>query len=200
MMCIQPESFELKIHVLNLAQVRTVYRERLIRDFPSDEVKPLSMIERALKRGDYRCYGGFSGDTLWAYAFFVTVQEQGKALWLFDYLAVEENHRDQGIGSAFLQALDREILPEADIVLLEIDDPDHAEGAERIRRLRRAAFYSRNGLIDIGVTACVFGADFRILEIPLHGRHSPDECHTCYSACYRHMLPPMLYKRMVHIT
>ena len=200
MMCTQSESFELKIHVLDLAQIRTVYRERLIRDFPVDEVKPLPMIERALKRGDYCCYGGFSGDNLMAYAFFVTVQEQGKSLWLFDYLAVEENHRDHGIGSAFLQALSKEVLSAADIVLLEIDDPDHAEGEERIRRLRRAAFYSRNGLINTNVTARVFGVDFRILEIPLRGSHSPDECRLCYSACYQHMLPPMLYRRMVHIS
>ena len=151
------------VRMLSLNEIRAVYRERIVNDFPENEIKPLSMIERAIRRGEYRCYGGFDSVGLAAYAFFVTIRENGQAVWLFDYLAVDRERRDQGVGSAFLQALRQEVLPEADMVLLEIDDPDTAEGEELAHRLRREAFYARNGLIDTGTTAQVFGADFRIL-------------------------------------
>ena len=187
------------VRLLTSGEIRTVYRERMTRDFPPDELKPLRMIERAIRRREYRCYGGFYGDDLAAYAFFATIRENGRTVWLFDYLAVDEPRRDRGVGSAFLQTLRRDILPEADIVLLEIDDPSFAEGEEREHRLRREAFYLRNGLIDTGLRACVFGVDFRILEVPVHGQHTIDICRPGYSAVYRHILPVLLYRRMVSI-
>ena len=158
------------------------------------------MIERAIRRGEYRCYGGFDSVGLAAYAFFVTIRENGQAVWLFDYLAVDRERRDQGVGSAFLQALRQEVLPEADMVLLEIDDPAAAEGEELAHRLRREAFYVRNGLIDTGITAQVFGADFRLLEIPVHGTHAKEACRTGYDAIYRRLLPPLLFRHNVHIS
>ena len=189
----------LTVRLLTLNEIRTVYCERIVDDFPENEIKPLKMIERACTRGECRCYGGFTGEALAAYAFFVTNRENGQAVWLFDYLAVERERRDQGIGSAFLQALSQEILPEAEMVLLEIDDPAAAEGEELARRLRREAFYVRNGLIDTGITAQVFGADFRLLEIPVHGTHAKETCRARYDAIYRH-LPPLLFRHNVHIS
>ena len=188
------------VRMLTLNEIRTVYCERIVDDFPENEIKPLKMIERACTRGEYRCYGGFTGESLAAYAFFVTIRENGQAVWLFDYLAVDRERRDQGVGSAFLQALRQDVLPEADMVLLEIDDPAAAEGAERDHRLRREAFYTRNGLIDTGITAQVFGADFRILEIPVHGTHTKETCRARYDAIYRHLLPPLLFRHNVHIS
>ena len=188
------------VRMLSLNEIRAVYRERIVDDFPENEIKPLKMIERAIRREEYRCYGGFDSIGLAAYAFFVTNRENGQAVWLFDYLAVDQPRRDQGVGSAFLQALRQEVLPEADMVLLEIDDPAAAEGAERDHRLRREAFYTRNGLIDTGITAQVFGADFRILEIPVHGTHTKEACRAGYDAIYRHLLPPLLFRHNVHIS
>ncbi len=188
------------VRMLLLNEIRAVYRERIVDDFPENEIKPLKMIERACTRGEYHCYGGFTGESLAAYAFFVTIRENGQAVWLFDYLAVDRERRDQGVGSVFLQALCGAVLREADIVLLEIDDPAAAEGEELAHRLRREAFYARNGLIDTGITAQVFGADFRLLEIPVHGTHAKETCRAGYDAIYRRLLPPLLFRHNIHIS
>lgn len=189
----------LSIRPLEPAQIRAVYKERMTVDFPPDELKSLAIIERAIRRSEYRCYGGFIGENIAAYAFFVTIRERGETVWLFDYLAVEQSRRDQGIGSAFLQALQREVLPEADAVLLEIDDPDFAEGEERLHRLRRERFYHRNGLVDTGVTANVFGVDFKILEVPRRALHDRETCQDYYRELYRRLLPSDMFSREVKV-
>ena len=195
----EQEPIQLTIRLLTLPEIRTLYKERMVHDFPADELKPLTMIERAVKRGEYRCYGGLEGGAIAAYAFFVTNREEGQTIWLFDYLAVDEARRDRGIGSAFLQGLGRDVLPEAEMVLLEIDDPAFAEGAEREHRLRREAFYLRNGLIPTGVTANVFHVDFSILEVPVHGTHAQEACRAGYEAIYRRLLPPFLFRQNIRI-
>ena len=93
------------VETLSLAQTRALYHERMTRDFPPDELKPLAMIERALARDEYISYGAVSGGDIWAYAYFVKLKEQGKPYALFDYFAVRQDLRDQGVGSGFLQAL-----------------------------------------------------------------------------------------------
>ena len=40
------------VETLSLPQIRALYRERMTRDFPPDELKPLTMIEKALARDE----------------------------------------------------------------------------------------------------------------------------------------------------
>ena len=177
----------------------SIYRERMVHDFPTSELKPLMAIQRALRRGEYRSYGAVDADGIAAYAFFVTARIQGKSVWLFDYYAVEKTRRDQGIGSMFLRRLQEQVLPEADLVLLEIDNPDAAQGGEKALRLRREAFYLRNGLRDTGVRAVVFQVSYRILEVPVHRAHAEEEAGEMYRELYRQMLPAPLFRRMIQI-
>ncbi len=62
---------------LTLAEVCQVYHERIVRDFPADERKPLARIKAALRRDAYRCLGLKEGDRLLAYAFFVLLRREG---------------------------------------------------------------------------------------------------------------------------
>ena len=56
------------VETLSLPQIRALYRERMTRDFPPDELKPLAMIEKALARDEYVCYGAVNGGGILAYA------------------------------------------------------------------------------------------------------------------------------------
>ena len=192
------ESFALR--ELGLEEVRPLYEERLKEDFPPNELKPLWAIERALEKGEYACYGAARGEDLLAYAFFVVIRE-GEARWaLFDYYAVRRDLRDRGVGSAFIQALVAGPLRDMDCVLLEVDDPAFApDPAELETRRRRLDFYLRNGLTDTSVTATVYGADFRILALPVGAPLAPGETRRVYGALYRAMMPPRIYARMVDI-
>ncbi len=187
---------DMKMDALTLPEIRDVYRHQLIRDFPEDEVKPLARIERALKRGEYCCFGIRDGKDILAYAFFVAAADG----YLFDYFAVREDLRGTGIGSAFLKELGNRYLRNASCVLLEVDDPDSAEsGEERAACERRIRFYLKNGMRDTGARARTFGVDYRILEYPAGEVHSREEAGEIYSRIYRSFLPESLFRRNVKI-
>ena len=191
------------VRELTREEVRRLYRERMKDDFPANELKPLSMLEKAMDRGDYLTLGAFipdrpdSGPA--AYAFFAAPGDAA----LFDYLAVRRDLRDCGVGSAFLRALSP-TLDRFRTVLLESDDPDSAaEEGERTRRLRRLAFYERNGLRDTGVRGSVFGADYRILVFPSPSGAplpEPEDTARLYRDLYRTFLPEPVLNRAVRIS
>ena len=189
---------DFSIETLSLSQIRTLYRERMTQDFPPDELKPLSMIERALERDAYVCYGAVSEGEILAYAYFVKLKEQGRPCALFDYFAVKQELRGQGVGSRFLQALIAGPLRDMDCVLLEVDDPVCADTPEEAdRRNRRLAFYLRNGLRDADMKATVYGVQFKILTLPVGKPISRAEAKEKYAALYRALMPPKLFAEKV---
>lgn len=184
----------LDVRTLDAGQIRALYAQRLKRDFPPDELKPLSRIERALARGEYICYGAFDGGAILAYAFFVLMGRKA----LFDYFAVDEALRDRGIGSRFLRALIGGPLSGMDCVLLEVDDPGAAPTSEeRQVRERRLAFYLNNGLEDTHARATVYGVDYVILSLPVGPAPDPEQARRVYADLYRAILPPRFYDRWV---
>ena len=188
------------VETLSLPQIRAVYRERMTRDFPPDELKPLAMIEKALARDEYVCYGAVSGGSILAYAYFVKLKENGKPYALFDYFAVRRDTRDRGVGSRFLQALIAGPLRDMDCVLLEVDDPACAQTPEESEiRDRRLSFYLRNGLRDADAKATVFGVQFKILTLPLGSAVSRQEVRKKYAALYRALLSDRMYRENVFI-
>ncbi len=188
------------VRALALAQIRELYAQRLVVDFPPDELKPLSIIERALRRGEYVCYGAMDGQEALAYGFFVKLEADGKRFALFDYFAVRQDLRDRGVGSRFLLALVDGPLRGMDCVLLEIDAPERAGTPEERRiRDRRLRFYLNNGLRDTTVSAVVYGVEYRILSLPVGGFPSPEETRRLYAALYRAILPERAYKTMVKL-
>lgn len=185
-----------EIRELLSGEIRELYVRRLARDFPPDELKPLSAIERALSQGKYVCYGAVDEGAILAYAYFV---KMGK--WaLADYYAVEETHRNAGIGSRFLQALVAGPLRDMECVLLEVEDPEQAkDAAEREIRERRRKFYLRNGLRDTGVAAEVWHVPYRILELPLGAPLGAEQVRQIYAALYREIMPRKTYDAMVRL-
>ena len=186
------------IRPLTSDEVRRLYGERLTADFPPDEVKSLGVIEGAIARGGYACYGAVRGGEILAYAFFVIRAPHA----LFDYYAVRADLRDTGVGSRFIRALMDGPLQACDCVLLEVDDPDAADSpAERAHRERRLRFYLRNGLVETGVTANVWHVDYRILALPVgRGLLPRAETQRIYSLLYQSMMPPDLFKKMFALT
>ena len=186
----------MNIDSLTPQEIREIYRQRMKDDFPRNELKSLGMIERALKKGCYLCYGLRNGADILAYAFFVLTED----IYMFDYFAVRKDLRGTGIGSAFLKELCGSCLGEASCVLLEVDDPSSGDSEEeRMIRKRRLSFYLRNGLRDTGARARTFGVDFLILEFPIGEPHSREEAGRNYSRIYQTILPIPVYKRMVEI-
>lgn len=126
--------------------------------FPREERKPFSAIVDIHRsdRGDvWYCTvdGRFAG-------FASTVK--GGELVLVDYLAVSPDMRDGGIGSAILGALqkqypDRHLFLEIESVWEDVPDRD--------ARLRRKAFYLRNGFTPMKLMIWLFGVKMEVLGI-----------------------------------
>ncbi len=126
--------------------------------FPREERKPFRAILEIHNndRGDvWYCTVGdrFAG-------FASTVK--GGELVLVDYLAVSPDTRDKGIGSAILVGLrakypDRHLFLEIESVWEDVPD--------REARLRRKAFYLRNGFTPMNLMIWLFGVKMEVLGI-----------------------------------
>ena len=171
-------------------QVEEIYTSRMMHDFGEDEIRPLSALQKFWTRGKYFWYGLYDRDKLLAYAFFLG---RGRH-FLLDYLAVSPEHRGEGLGSVFLRELTNQ-FPDADCVLVEVEDPAAAQTDElRSARQRRMRFYSRNGFYDTGIASRTFGVDYHLLNIAAEKNLSASEIREIYTGMYRSMLPRHLYE------
>lgn len=183
------------LRLRDFSQVERLYQTRLKKDFARNERKPLSSMRRSWEKEAYDCYGLFDGKELLGYAFFVRLGRN----CLLDYFAIAEEHRNEGLGTIFLRQLaDR--LADADCVLVEVEDPDRAPDEER-RQLqeRRLQFYLRSGYRETELRSRVFGADYRILELPAAKPQGAEELRRIYAELYRSFLPALFYRTQFRV-
>ncbi len=155
------EITELTAAVADLREIRALYRERLVRDFPRSEIKPFFAIRALVRRDVYGCLTVRDGDgTVAAYFFYLIDRVRG--VLFVDYFAVDASRRGEGVGSEALRLLG-EAFPGLD-VLLEVEDPAKAgdEADEALRR-RRIAFYERAGFRMTALRVLLFGVDFNVM-------------------------------------
>lgn len=188
------------VRPLTLPEIREVYRVHIARDFPPDEIKPWARIAALLERERYLCLGLWDGGVMKGYAFYASLpaREEGTD-YLLDYFAVLPAWRNQGLGGHCLSLL-RAALPEDACVIGEAENPDFASlPEEEDLRRRRLQFYLRNGVADTGVTARVWGVEYRILAFGPRLPRSPEEVRGLYAAFYHSFFPPALYRQKVLI-
>ena len=155
------------------------------RAFPRCERKPFSRIRRMHREGRTDVWlaeynSRFSG--------FAATINGGNTI-LLDYFAVPRKLRGQGVGSVFLRALLNKYAHHSFFVEIEATDRDDSTG----EKARRKAFYLRNGLEELHVTADLFGVRMELL-----GRNCTmnfDSYRTFYHNHYspwaaEHVLPP----------
>ena len=184
---------------LDTQQIKAVYHKLMINDFPDNEIKPFSSIERGLAENRYDCIGLFEGKKLLGYAFFATLKTDDMTAYLLDYLAIEKNRRNTGLGSEFFALLSG-YLQKASIVLLETENPEYAVNAqEKQIQTARINFYKKNNCADTGITACVFGAEYNIYKITAKSDFTKDEIREIYLAIYRRLVLPKFFKREIRV-
>ncbi|MCR5210700.1 MAG: GNAT family N-acetyltransferase [Lachnospiraceae bacterium] len=183
----------MELKILNEKEIITVFYDRLQKDFAADEVKPLNVILKSVEDGVYECFGLFHEDRMLGYTFIV---KQGER-YLVDYLAVFSEYRNNGLGSKTL-GLIRDHLSDAELVILEAEDPEY-ETDEELHDIqtRRIGFYKRNGLTDTGVRTRCFGVPFVILEVCRKTDMSDEEIWEEYRDFYRAMLPPKMFENNI---
>lgn len=125
--------------------------------FPPEECAPLSFMFRRAEKGKSSFYavteaGQFIG--------LVYTIRRGDLLYVF-YLAVVEEHRGKGYGSRILQTVKEQHLDCT--VILNIEDPHDESAPNREERLRRLAFYERQGFADLRIQTTEAGVVYELL-------------------------------------
>ena len=137
--------------------LRRLYRQA----FPAAERKPWSMIQKTSRKGKADIWSAMDGGRFAGLA--ITVNSPDTVL--LDYLAVKQNRRNGGIGSAILTQL-KSCYPGKGL-FLEIESP-YADCPDQALRQRRKDFYLRNGFVPMQEMVYLFGVEMELLGIDCH--------------------------------
>ncbi len=136
--------------------------------FAENERKPLADIFALISEHCYELWGLFEGGTLLGYA--AIWKREGVALRLLDYLGVVAERRNGGLGADMLARIKAWGLP----LVTESELPVEGDGEEgNAIRLRRIAFYERNGLLPVYEMATC-GSKWQALTVNTEGIAAED--------------------------
>lgn len=184
---------------LTLEEARAVYIGHAHHDFPDNELKPFSMIEKLWNNGCYRAHGFYEKETdvLCAYAF--TMEDEDTNMLLLDYFAVCAAMRGKGYGSMALPLLKQDYTM-WDGMIFEVEDDDVADGeALRQIRRRRIAFYEKNGVVMTKEKSAAFGVDYKLMVMPLGCETAGERIGEKITSVYKKMLPEKVFEEMFRL-
>ena len=185
----------LTLKSLDDAQISMLYEEKMKRDFPPSELKRLSSILSMRNSGIYDVLGAYQNNIFVAYA--LIYRDEAARVVLLDYLAVDEFHRGQGIGSEFLSELKAYYASVSDVLLIECERPKTAPDECGARK--RIHFYMRSGAELTTVRIWLFGVEYSILVLPCKNEMPVRNWAEQMLDLYRQMLPAELYEKNVRL-
>jgi len=142
----------------------TEYRDAMgiyLEAFPDNERQSLAKIKHRVEHGNYSLIMVKKNRSVAGFSLLCPFPDLN--FGLLDYMAVQKDQRNRGIGSK-LFAKTFEFLKQgipSSFLLLEVEDPAFGSPSERVARLRRLRFYQR-----LGVKAVT---NFRYLMPPMAG-------------------------------
>ena len=182
----------MEIKKLTAEDISAVYDVYMKKDFPPNELKPLSIFLETMEENIAGGFGYYDGDKLTAYAFFAWAE--GGRFVLLDYLAVKREERGRGIGGDFLGRLAREMPFEG--MLIEIEDPMFAKDAEQLKeRRRRAEFYLACGAESTGLRTKLLDVNYEVLYLGMARAGLRGVCASELRKIYMRMVGPELYAK-----
>lgn len=184
----------MEVRRLTEEEIKHVYRNYLVKDFPPEESSPWIFIKKLLEKETYSGYGLFEGAKLLGYAFFQKWVIDEKVCYLLDFLAILKEFRNRKLGSEFLQLLTNGIQ-NAECVLVEVEDPEWAKKeTERSLQERRIGFYQRSGFYTTGVKVRVRGVYYQLMEMSVGPQHTDEQIRNIYHTIYTLSTPKWFMK------
>lgn len=180
----------MKLISLSPLSIVHLYCQRIRRDFPLAERRPLLSILRLHRKGFYSVFSALDGAGKAVGYAAVAVGKNGALL--LDYLAVNADCRGKGVGSKLLSQLAKH-LPYAPL-FVEAEDPDEAPTAA-LREVcrRRIRFYQKNGFEQTPLRCRLFGVGYRILLL-----HPVEDSRQALEEIYHTLFSDAVYRQNVH--
>ena len=180
------------IRTLNINEIENLYKERIRKDFPLMERRPLFIMKRLYAQNRYQCLVLEEENQILAYASFLCDQSIHNVL--LDYFAVEKNLRGSGVGSKFFSLLSQ-YWTKKDSIILECENPTTTKNqTEKVIRERRISFYTRGGAIKTTLDWKIFGVNYNILWLPIHSEMEEDTIDKDLIKLYTLSLPSFIRK------
>lgn len=186
---------EQEFRLLTKEELTELYCQHMKRDFPPDELKPLSRLWELMDRGLYDPYALFREGKVIAYAFYWKTKEDPYVL--LDYFAVIPEERNKGTGSALLRDMLERFCQNGKGVFGEVEAPVSGDEETDALRRRRLDFYARAGLRRKEYTSRIFGVPYIII---FYGPEISEEAlMETHRKIYRQALSEADYKKNVFI-
>lgn len=124
--------------------------------FPPASQEPFPLLVALAKRQGIDFWALYDNETFCGFTYGIT---RGDVTYVL-YLAVASEHRSKGYGAAILDEVKRAYPGNA--VVLDIESPtEPADNSEQ--RVKRQAFYFRNGFRELGLHMCNHGEVYDLL-------------------------------------
>lgn len=145
------------IRIMTRQELREIYQNCMMNDFPDDERKPLSIIESRFKKNQNHCLIYLEDNVMKGYA----ILESCHKSLLMDYFAVIETYRNQGTGTKFLHEM-KQYFKEYDALFVE------SECAYDEISQKRLDFYQKAGFVISGIQVHLYHVDYELMVLPLN--------------------------------
>lgn len=169
----------------NLSRKRlTDIKKLYLRAFPASERKPFFIIRKKQAEGSMEILsieddnGNFLG---------LAITILYNDIVLLDYFAIDDNRRNSGAGSSALHLLFEKYSGKR--FLLEIEAPD-IPSKNTAERIRRKAFYLRNGMTVMPFRVNLFGIEMEILT------NGPEVSFEEYHSIFTHLFTPWMASKI----
>lgn len=139
-----------------LEEVRRLYEA----SFPKSEKKPFGFIMKKRRKGLFDVLSIEDGEGRFC-GLAIMMLSGGRAL--LDYLAIAPRCQSSGFGSRTLEELGERYGKERIVVEIESTAGDGDSAGESGLRLRRKAFYLRNGMVPMAFVVNLFGVEMEVL-------------------------------------
>ncbi|MCQ2443051.1 MAG: GNAT family N-acetyltransferase [Oscillospiraceae bacterium] len=191
------DNFNLTRKPLYGEELEWLYHTHMEKDFPSSELKPLSLLIHQIETGILSVFGCYNGEIFVGY--YVLAHQEGSPLYLLDYVAVDSAQRGNGIGSVILADLQKD-LKDNEYLFIESENPNFAPSEEeKAVGFRRLRFYHRAGAHEAGVYILLFGIQFIGLTLSRGTPPSAQQQKKEYCSLYRQMLIEKVFLDNVNI-
>jgi len=185
----------MELKQLRNEDIENVYNKHMIIDFPAEELKPIDVIQKLIKRKIYICYGLYNNNKeLLAYAFLAT----SKLYLLIDYYSVCAKYRNKGVGSEFLTIL-KENCKNYNGIIVEVENIECASNeAEKVVRRRRIDFYRKNGMRMTNISSKLFNVNYSIMCL-CNIEIDDSVIYAELKNIYKEMIPSKFYSKYVEV-